>query len=462
MAQPTPVTSPNPGLRVSSARPKKSRTVWYVVIGVVLVVLLAVAAAIKNKSNAPATAVTTDKAETRTITQLVSATGKIQPEKEVKISPEVAGEIIALPLREDNPVKKGDLLVKIKPDYYVYQLEQSQAALASARAAKLEAHSKLLKAEADFHRNEDLFNRKLISDSDFATAKSDFEIAKANDDDMAAQIQRSEGLVKQAQDYLDKCTIFSPIDGTVTARTSEEGERVVAQGQFTGTEVMRVADLTNMEVRANVNENDVVNVKIGDTAQIAIDAYPNRKFKGVVTQIAATAKTQGANTQEEVTNFEVRVRVVDPGVSLRPGMSSNVDIETATVKDVVAVPIQAVTVRSRGENKTIDELKTDRETKVTESKGDNGAAAVSAKQQREAERADRERLQRIVFLVEGDHVKQLPVETGIADTAYMEIKSGLKAGDTVVSGSFSAVTRVLKDGMKIRVEKQPTTPVKKP
>ncbi len=452
---PSPVSTPSRPPTETPVRRKKSRTLLYVVIGVVVVAGLAIAAAIKNKNRVQSTHVTSDKAVVRTITQLVSATGKIQPETEVKISPEVAGEIIEMPFRESDPVKKGDLLLKIKPDNYIYQLDQQVAALASARAQSTDAKSRLQKAQADFGRNQDLYTRKLISDSDFAAAKSDLEIAEANDQNMTAQISRAEGLLKEARDLLEKCTIYSPITGTISSRTSEIGERVVATGQFTGTEVMRVADLTNMEVRANVNENDVVNVKLGDTAQVAIDAYPNRKFTGLVTQIASTAKTQGANTQEEVTNFEVRVKIQNAGVPLRPGMSSNVDIETMTVKDVVAVPIQSVTVRSRGDNKTLDQLTADRATKANENHGEGVAAAVSAKDQRQQERNDRERLQRIVFLVDGDHVKQAKVETGIADTAYMEIKSGLKAGDEVVTGSFSAITRTLNDGMKIVVDHPP-------
>ncbi|HEU5079296.1 MAG TPA: efflux RND transporter periplasmic adaptor subunit [Opitutaceae bacterium] len=450
-------SAPTPATRTASSRPlpaprKKSRKLLYIIIGVVLVVGLAVAAAMKNKGREEIVAVTTDKAVTKTITQLVSATGKIQPEKEVKISPEVAGEIIYMPLKEGASVHKGDLLLKIKPDYYKSVVEQQEAALASAKAESIDAKSRLQKAEEDFKRSQDLFNRKLISDSDYTTAKSAYEVAVANEDNMLAQIRRAEGLLKQARDQLEKCTIFAPMDGTISSRTSEEGERVVAQGQFTGTEVMRVADLTNMEVRANVNENDVVNVKIGDVTRISIDAYPNRKFTGVVTQIASTAKTSGANTQEEVTNFEVRVKIQDAGVPLRPGMSANVDVETQTVHDVVAIPIQSVTVRSKVDNKTVEQLAMETEAKKSEGKGEGAATAINEKKQRDAEKAARDSLQRVVFVREGDHVKQVPVETGIADNTHIEIKSGVKAGDEVVTGNFSVITRKLKDGMKVKTD----------
>jgi HlyD family secretion protein len=461
MSQPAPTTELRAGTaRTASAPRRKSRKLLYIVIGVVLIVGLAVAASLKNKGREDVAPVTTEKAVVRTITQLVSATGKIQPEKEVKISPEVAGEIIAMPVREGDDVKKGDLLLKIKQDYYVSVVEQQEAALASARASSVEAKSRLQKAEEDFHRTQDLFKAKLISDSDFATAKSEYEVAVASDDNMAAQIRRSEGLLKQARDQLEKCTIFAPMDGTISSRTSEVGERVVAQGQFTGTEVRRVADLTNMEVRANVNENDVVNVKIGDVTRISIDAYPNRKFTGSVTQIASTARTQGANTQEEVTNFEVRVKIKDSDVPLRPGMSANVDIETRTATDVVAIPIQAVTVRSKGDNKTIEQLAMQTESRKSEGKGEGAATAVNEKKQRETEKAARDSLQRVVFVREGDHVRQVPVETGIADNTYIEIKSGIKSGDEVVTGSFSIITRKLKDGMKVKTD-VPKAPEKK-
>lgn len=242
---------------------------------------------------------------------------------------------------------------------------------------------------------------------------------------------------------------------------SERGERVVATGQFAGTEVMRVADLSRMEVRVNVNENDVVNVKVGDRARISIDSYPNRKFAGVIKEIAASAKTTGALSQEEVTNFQVKIRIADPGADLRPGMSADADIETQTVTDVVAVPIQSVTVRSREGAKTIEQLAEERDRQARENQGDGAAAVVNEKQQHERERADREALQRIVFVRTGDTVKQVAVTTGISDTSHLEIKSGPQAGDEVVTGSFSVITRPLKDGSAIRIDAPKTGAEKK-
>jgi HlyD family secretion protein len=446
--------NPAPAPKLASSAPKKkSKLKWYLLAGVLLVVVLGGGAAYKNKHQQVDMLVTTDKAVIKTITQLVNATGKIQPELEVKISPEVSGEITQLPLREGAAVKKGDLLVSIKPDNYRYQVEQQEANLTAAKAGAVQSKAQLLKAQEDFKRSENLFKSTLISDSDFTTAKTALDVAQANYDNALAQIRRTEGLLNQSVELLSKTTIYSPADGTISSLSSEIGERVVATGSFAGTEIMRVADLNDMEVRVNVNENDVVNVKVGDKARISVDAYPNRIFTGKVKEIGAAAKTQGLNTQEEVTNFQVKIRILEKDVKVRPGMSASVDIETQTVENVVAVPIQSVTVRSREGNKNLDELSADRAKKEQETKGEGAAAAVNEKQQRERERADRESLQRVVFVRHGDTVKLTPVETGIGDTTHMEIKSGVKEGDEVVSGPFSAITRTLKDGTKVRVEK---------
>jgi len=445
-------TSPAPQAPAAAPR-KKSNTKWFVLAGIVLLAALGAAVVVKRKGMEKVIAVTTDKAVVKSITQLVSATGKIQPEVEVKISPEVAGEIVELPFREGAAVKKGELLLKIKPDNYQAQVEQRDADLAAARAAAVLNRAQLLKAQEDFERTRDIYEKKLASDSDFTASKTASEVAQANYDSALAQIRRAEGQLKQARDQLEKTAVFSPIDGTISSLASEKGERVVATGQFAGTEVMRVANLGSMEVRVNVNENDVVNVKVGDRARVVIDAYPGRRFTGEVKEIASSARTLGANSQEEVTNFLVKIRIIDRDVPLRPGMSANADIETKTVENVVAVPIQSVTVRTREGSKTMEQLAVDREKKAKDLKGEGAAEAINQRQQKERERADREALQRVVFVRHGDTVKQVPVETGIADTTHMEIKSGLKEGDEVVSGSFSVITRTLKNDSKIRIEK---------
>ncbi len=453
-----PANSSSPS---AAAPKKKSRKRLWIILGSLLLVVIVVAGAIvKNKNKDKAIVVTIEKAVIKTITQSVNATGKVQPETEVKIAPEVSGEITELPFREGAPVKKGDLLVRIKPDNYKYQLDQREAALSAARASAIQSKAQLLKAEEDFKRSKDLSAKQLISDSEMTAVRTSFEGAQANYDNALAQIRSNEGLLAQAQEQLSKTVIYAPINGTVSSRTNEVGERVAGTGSYGGAEVMRVADLSHMEVRVNVNENDVINVKIGDKARISVDAYPNRRFNGEVWEIASTARTLGQNTQEEVTNFIVKIRITDRDAAFRPGMSANADIETKSVTDVIAVPIQAVTVRSREGSKTIDQLAGDRDKKAKETQGEGAAAAVNQKDQRERERADREALQRIVFLRNGDTVKMVNVKTGIADTTHMEITEGLKKDDEVVSGPFSIITRVLKDGDKVRVE-APKKPVEK-
>ncbi len=430
-----------------------SRLRLILLLGVLLAAGIGGAAVYKRKQAEKVTAVTTEAAAIRTLTQTVTATGKIQPEVEVKIAPEVSGEVIELPFKEGDAVKRGDLLIRLKPDNYRFQVEQQEANLAAARAAAVQSKAQLLKTEEDFKRTADLHQRNLISESEFTAARTSLEVAQANLANAEAQIRRAEGSLNQAKDQLQKTTIYAPMDGTISARSTEVGERVASTGQYGGTEVMRVADLDAMEVRVNVNENDVVNVKLGDRARLHIDAYPGRTFEGEVREIASSAKTEGLNTQQEVTNFEVKIRIATKEVRLRPGMSATADIETKTVRDVVTVPIQSVTVRARESDKTVEQLAKEREAKAKETQGEGAVAAVSERQQRENERADRDALQRVVFVRQGETVKMVPVETGIADLAHMEIVSGVKAGDEIVSGSFGVITRTLKDGMKVRIDK---------
>lgn len=443
-----PATTPAPAK-------KKSKMKW-VVIGVVLIVaLMAVGAFLKNKNADPGLPVTAEKAVVKTITQLVTATGKVQPEIEVKISPEVAGEIIELPFKEGAPVKKGELLVKIKPDTYQAQVEQQEANLVAARAGAVQAKSQLSKAQDDFKRSEDLFNKQLLSDSDFSAARTNLEVAQANNDNALAQIRRTEGALTQAHDLLNKTTIYAPMDGSISALGSEIGERVVGTGSFAGTEIMRVADLANMEMRVKVNENDIVNVKIGDPASITIDAFPGRKFVGKVYEISSSAITAGASasgsnqalTTDEVANFLVKIRISDREVVLRPGMSGVADIETQTAKDVVAVPVQSVTVRAGG--KTTEELQAQKAKAAREKSGNE----LDVASEREEARRNKDKLDRVVFIKKGGVVEQRKVETGIADNTSIEIKSGVKAGEEVVSGSYAAISRKLKDGSKVQLER---------
>src|SRR5436189_1240079 len=346
------LTAPPVAQEVKRRRLRRRRYIVFGSAGAVLLLIIGLFVASKREKPIP---VMTEKAIRRTIVQTVSATGKIQPEVEVKISPEVAGEIIELPVQDGMQVKKGDLLVKIKPDSYKALLEQQEAAISAARATNLQQKATMMKSEHDFKRAEDLFGKKLISEQEYNAAEAAYDVAKNTFESSLHEIERAQAGSSQARDQLSKTTIYSPIDGTVTVLNSKQGERLVATGQFAGTEVMRVADLSHMEARVDVNENDVVNVKVGDKADIKIDAYGDRKFHGNVYQIANTGKTTGAGTQEEVTNFEVKIRIQDHDVSLKPGLSCTADIETDLVKDVVAVPMQAVTIRTGDSNLSPEE-----------------------------------------------------------------------------------------------------------
>ncbi len=444
-------------LRPPSVKPKKRKKLYWILGGCAAVLLVGIVGAGKARGDRPIP-VTTEKAVTKTLTQLVSATGRVQPEIEVKISGEVAGEIIELPIVEGQQVKQGDLLVRIKPDYYKAQVEQDHAMVAAAKAAVLQSEAQAEKAELDFTQVDTLRQRGLVSDTDFNASRSALRVARANVESAKANLQRAESALNQAEDYLAKTTIVAPRDGTISVLNSKLGERVVATGQFTGTEILRVADLEKMEVRVNVNENDVINVKIGDKARVRVDAFQGRELIGTVREIANTARTAGAATQDEVTNFEVRISVREPGLQLRPGMSATADIMTKTVENAVAVPIQSVTTRVKETNQTQEQLQADREKEKAERQGAGAAVAVSDAQRREQERLDRERLQRVVFVREGNKVRQQTVDTGILDHTHIQVVSGLKEGDEVVSGSYGAITRDLKDGSKIKVQ----DPAKKP
>lgn len=441
-------------LRSSAEPPRKSRKKLYIVIGILVVVAGAIAAgAVWNKREKPLL-VTTDKAFKTNITQLVTATGKIQPEIEVKIAPEVSGEIVSIPVKEGQLVKKGDLLLKIKPDTYLAQVESQEAALSSARSASVQNRAEVEKARQDWERAERLHQQQLISQADRDAVKTSYDIAKAALDGSLFEIQRVEGALRQIREALSKTTIYAPSDGSISSLTSRVGERVVGTSQFAGTEVMRVANLDHMEAVVNVNENDVINVKVGDTARISVDAWPDRLVKGVVREIASTALTRNAGTQEEVTNFEVKISIADPEVVLRPGMSATADVETATVSDVVVVPIQSVTVRTKDSDLSPEEReKQSAKQSSSEKAEDNRADVTNEAIDRQKARAEKEKLQRVVFVKKGEIVEMKVVETGISDNTFIEIKKGIVPGDEVVSGSYTAISRRLKDGAKVAIEK---------
>jgi HlyD family secretion protein len=441
-----------------AAPPKKrrSRRNRYIIFGSLgLVLLLIVSSIISSKREKPIPVVT-EKAVRKTIVQTVSATGKVQPEVEVKISPEVAGEITDLPVVDGMAVKKGDLLIKIKPDSYKALVEQQLAGISAAKAINLQQKASMAKAEHDLKRNQDLYDKKMISELEFTTSATAFDVAKSTYESSQHEIERAEAGSSQARDQLSKTTIYSPIDGTVTVLNSKLGERVVATNQFAGTEVLRVADLSHMQAVVDVNENDVVNVKVDDKATITIDAYGDRKFTGAVQQIANTGKTTGAGTQEEVTNFEVKIRILDQDVRLRPGLSCTAEIETSMVKDAVAVPMQSVTIRTGESNLSPEEIEKRKQKQAARDKADNNADVTDNRQVKAAQKEERERLSKVVFLKKGNKAQIVKVTTGIADDTYIEIKNGITPGDEVISGSYSAISRKLKDGAKVTIEKDTT------
>lgn len=388
-------------------------------LGLVVVALLLIV--FLGSKRDPIISVQVEKVKARTITQVVTATGKIQPEVQVKISPEVSGEIVELPVKEGDRVKKGDLVLKIKPDVYVAMRDQFLAGLQQTKAT-------LDKAKADFDRAKSLFGKGLVS-------QSDFDVAKANLESNLASYAQAKASLDQAQENLRKTTVTAPMEGTVSQLNSEKGERVLGTAQFQGTEVMTIADLSRMEARVDVSENDVTLIKVSDTARISVDAFPDQKVNAVVYEIANTAKTTAAGTQEEVTNFTVKMRVLDKNIRLRPGMSMTADIETETKNNVLTVPIQSVTTRAP---------------KMEMKQGEDQAMQVSttAAQKPKQENKPKE----IVFVVDNGIVKAVPVKRGISSDAYVEITEGAKEGMDVVSGSYKSINRELEDGSKVRVE----------
>lgn len=386
-------------------------------VGILVLGLLVVLGSQKD----PVISIQTEKVARRTITQSVTATGKIYPEVQVNITPEVSGEIVDLPVREGQQVKKGEVVLHIKQDFYLALRDQAAAGLASARA-------NLMRSESDYIRVMGLFEKGLVSESERDQARAAFEVAKAQHD-------QAEANLKQAEENLRKTTIYSPMDGTVSQLKVELGERVLGTSQFQGTHVMTIADLSRMEARVDVGENDVVLISIGDTARVEVDAFPNRKFNGVVYEIANTATTRGLGTQEEVTNFQVKIRILDKDVALRPGMSMTATIETETKPNVIAVPIQSVTTRAPKKEQSAEQSASiDPASSETGTKKEN-------------------KMREVVFIVENNTARTVPVKRGIADASYVEIVEGLEEGLEVVSGGFKAISRELEDGSKVRIEK---------
>lgn len=391
--------------------------------------------------------VQTEKVGRRNLTEIVTATGKVQPVVQVKISPEVSGEIIELPVKEGQFVKKGDLLVKIRPDLYMASRNSAEANFKSSVAGLNTSKAQAEKAEAEFKRNAELFERKLVSESIYDDFRTGANIAKAQVTASEHQVEMARQSLKRAEEDLLRCTIYSPVDGTISKLISEKGERVVGTGMMAGTEIMTVADLNEMEARVEVGEVDVVLVQLGQRARLEVDSFRDRKFAGVVTQIANSAKTTGLNTQQEATKFEVRIRITDKDRFL-PGMSVTSEIETRYRTNVLTVPIQSVTTRlpkgaKKDEKKPMMAKQEDKDLEqefadLTKKKDKSGPKPID-----------------VVFTVEGGKARMIPVKRGISDESYYEIIEGITEGQEIVTGSYKAIARELEDDKEAKVDNTP-------
>jgi len=400
---------------------------------IIVVVVLLVFAIIGKKAGwfgkAATVKVAVEYAVRREITETITANGKIQPEKEVKITPDVSGEIVELNVREGDQVKKGALLLRIKPDVYISQRDRSLAAISSARARLAQAEAQFTQAELAFGRTRQLFAEQTISKSEFEQAEASYNVAKAEVDAARFSVVSSEASLKEANENLIKTSINAPMLGTVSMLLVELGERVAGTNLMGGTEILHIADLSRMEAQVEVNENDIVRVSLGDTALIEVDAYLDRKFKGIVTEIANSAKTTGTSA-DQVTNFDVKIFILPEsyndleaasGNPFRPGMSTTVEILTETKQNIITVPIQSVTTRADTTEtgaSTSDDIRT------------------------------------IVFSTDGEYAYARDVKTGIQDNSYIEIISGIEDSVKVVSAPFSAISKKLSDSTLIEIVKK--------
>jgi HlyD family secretion protein len=439
--------------------PKRKGHGKLVVFAVILVVGLALAMYYVLRQKSPAVVVQTEKVSRHTITETVIANGKIYPVQEVHISPEVSGEIIALPVREGQFVHKGDLLLKINPDVYIAALNQAKAGYESSVAAKTTALANLEKADADFRRNEELFKRKLLSDSDYVSFKVARDVAKANVESASDQMAVSEAAVDSAQDSLNKTTIVAPMDGTITTLNSQLGERVLGTVQNVGTDIMIISDLSAMEARVDIGEMDIVLLQTNQPAEMEVDSFKDKKFKGLVTAVGNSSEgfdsgsSQGGlsggsgSSGQSATQFQVRILFSDLA-AFRPGMSVTATIETRTRTNVLAVPIASVTTRviKPGPTKTGGTATTN--AVATNSPALAVAAGTNAvKGTKKPE--DNSKPVDVVFIVQGDQVKTMPVKIGISDDNFWEITDGLNEGQEIVTGGYQAISRDLDDGKKI-------------
>jgi HlyD family secretion protein len=393
--------------------------------------------------------VQTEKAARRDVTETVVASGRIQPVTQVVISPEVAGEIVELPVKEGDKVKKGDLLVQIKPDNYVAAMNSAEANFKFAQGSRSQAEEELEKATSDFKRNEELYQNKLVAQNVFTDFKTAFAVAKLRLENSVHHSDQARFALARAKDDLAKTTIKTPIDGTVTKLKSQLGERVLGTSFNMGTEMMTIAQLEDMEARVDIGEIDIVLIEIGQTTHLEVDAFKDRKFKGVVSAIANATRgpsmgmggssSSSSSQSQEAPKFEVRIRIVDKE-AFRPGMSVTAEIETRSRKDVLTVPIQSVTTRLPVGKPSAEIAKPEPGSSVPPPRKGKPEVVKPAE---------------VVFILEGDHAKKVPVKTGVSDNDYFEIVSGLTEGQDVISGGYKAISKDLDDGKKVKVGSEP-------
>ena len=445
---------------------KSKKKKWFIGGGIFIIVIILLIVMSKNNGS-ESIKVTTEFAKKRTIIETVSANGKIQPETDIKISPYISGEVIQLNVKEGDKVAKGQLLAKIDPEIYktTYermnaQFNSQKANLANSRARQAQVEAQFKKSQLDFKRNKKLWNEKVISDSEFEAVTSSFEVAEAEvkaakQSVIAAeyQVSSSEASLNEAYENLTKTSVLAPNDGTVSKLNIEEGERVTGASQFSsGTEIMRVADLSKMEVNVEVNENDIVRVNLGDTSIIEVDAYLNRDFTGVVTEIATSADIIGTSV-DQVTNFNVKIRILSDSYKdmipddnhdyspFRPGMSATVEIQTETAHNILTIPIQAVTTRSdTASNKKNKDSNADEDIDNNDSEN-------------EVEQKDEEIIE-YVFIYDDGKAKIKKVEIGIQNSTYIEITEGLSEDEEVITGPYRAVSKRLKNNDAVKKVKQ--------
>ncbi|HNV98024.1 MAG TPA: efflux RND transporter periplasmic adaptor subunit [Chitinophagales bacterium] len=422
------------------------------ILGAIVVVLIVIVLIGSSKgwfSGGAGIPVSAEVVAKRSVVETVTASGKIYPVSQVAIAAEISGEIVELPIKEGDKVKEGDLLMRINPDLYESQVEQAQAGLdntkaqlATARGRVLQTKMQMDNAKIAFDRSTQLLKDKVISQQEFEqsqlayqTAQAEYQISQESVTAMEYTVKSSEAMLKEMRNNFKRTAIYAPANGTVVGLNKKKGEKVLGTIQMTGDQLMTIADLTNMEIQVDVSESDVLRIDVGDTAEIEVDAYLNRKFKGVVFQIANSAGTSGSvlsSVTDQATNFKVKIYILpesyqdlmDKGGENKypfyPGMSATVEIKTDVSENVLTVPIQAVAARedttAQGKEKPVKE---------------------------------------IVFVLEGDKVKEVTVKSGLQDDAYIEIKEGLKEGTKVISGPYNTITNVLKDGDMVKVEKTP-------